>query len=86
MSTKRAFFDRFHRFGQKLYKPSIVAKKENMTFWEIVKDMFGLLYNHESDITRHHHRASSTERLLKERLKLDANLVNKYRWDLKIKQ
>lgn len=85
MSTKRAFFDGFHHFGQKLYKPTIIAKQENLTFLEIVKDMVGLLPTYESEITSQYHRLSSTLRLLKERLVLDKNILWRYCKDLHIK-
>lgn len=86
MSTKRTFFSRFHKFGEVLYKPSIIAQKENMTFIEKIKNKLGILPKRETEITSHYHRESSTQRLLKERLIIDKFILWGYRRNLDINE
>ena len=75
MSTKPAF-DRYHRFGQRVYKLTLISKEENRTLLQKIKDIFKR-NEMVTDVSEIYHRASSTERLLKERLNLqDYNIHN----------
>ena len=85
MKTKRAFFDRYHHFGEKLYKPTLFAKDEKMTLWQKIKEKLGFTYFPEANITDHYHRASSIETMLKRRLNKDSYTLNNYRLNLKLK-
>lgn len=68
MTTTRAIFDKYHRFGQKLYRPIIISRNENLTLLEKIQNMLGVLPKNKEYITDLYHKASSTERLLEERL------------------
>lgn len=79
MSSKRVLFDGIHSFGQKIYKPVIIAQDENMTLMQKIKEKLGIISFPEEEITEHYHRAFRTEHLLKERLKTDEYNLKKFR-------
>lgn len=68
ITTKRAIFDKHHNFGEKLYKLTITAKKENPNFIEKILDKLGFMDYPSIDVTHHYHKAESAEYLYENRI------------------
>ena len=67
MSSKRAKKHDFnHYYGEQLFKLTLMAQKENPTFIDKVKALFGLLP--KAKITHNYHCESSMELLMSKRL------------------
>ena len=75
MKTKRAL-DRYHRFGQKLYKLTLSSRDENRSFLGKIKDKF--LSANRVDVTEHFHSRGSTEDVLAKRLDLSKYNIRSY--------